>query len=115
MNYLRFFGLSFLLYLGHASAGQAQPMDEPSTISELCQQAIAKARPILRNGVSNYPSHRSCFSCHHQALPIFAWGATIPNFNDLEALTEFPEADLERDLARQATRFTIDSFSPKNE
>jgi N-acyl-D-amino-acid deacylase len=34
--------------------------------------AIQKANAILKKGVENYPSHRSCFSCHHQALPLFA-------------------------------------------
>ncbi len=115
MTYLRFLGLSLLLLLGHASTCRAQPLDEPSSVAELCQQAIAKARPILRNGVRNYPSHRSCFSCHHQALPIFAWGAAIPAPREITASTEFPESTLEFDLAKQASRFTIDSFSPKNE
>lgn len=34
--------------------------------------AIARGHQVLRKGVANYPENRSCFSCHHQTLPLLA-------------------------------------------
>jgi N-acyl-D-amino-acid deacylase len=36
--------------------------------------AIAKGLRRVAQGASSYPKHRQCFSCHHQALPIFVLG-----------------------------------------
>lgn len=33
---------------------------------------IARATELMTKGVKSYPEHRSCFSCHHQALPLLA-------------------------------------------
>lgn len=33
---------------------------------------IARASQLMIKGVNSYPEHRSCFSCHHQALPLMA-------------------------------------------
>src|SRR6516162_896650 len=33
--------------------------------------AIAKGLRRVEQGAANYPRQRQCFSCHHQALPIF--------------------------------------------
>ncbi len=35
--------------------------------------AIEKGLAVLRRGVDNYPNHRQCFSCHHQAIPLLAF------------------------------------------
>src|SRR5262245_37267858 len=32
--------------------------------------AIAKGLKRVAQGVSNYPKHRRCFSCHHQAMSV---------------------------------------------
>lgn len=32
--------------------------------------AVEKALPGILRGANEYPEHRSCFSCHHQALPL---------------------------------------------
>jgi N-acyl-D-amino-acid deacylase len=39
------------------------------------QSAIEKGLQRLEQGVANYPKHRQCFSCHHQAMAIFSMTA----------------------------------------
>ena len=34
--------------------------------------AIAKALPLLEKGAAGHVAQRTCFSCHHQALPVLA-------------------------------------------
>ena len=34
---------------------------------------IARGIDRISTGVDNYPKHRECFSCHHQAVPLFAF------------------------------------------
>ena len=34
--------------------------------------AIERGYKIIEAGVDNYPNHRKCFSCHHQALPLLS-------------------------------------------
>ena len=41
--------------------------DEPSV-----KAAVEKAVKRLETGVANYPKHRQCFSCHHQAMAVFS-------------------------------------------
>jgi N-acyl-D-amino-acid deacylase len=36
------------------------------------RQAIERGIDLLRGSVDRYPQHRQCFSCHHQAVPLFA-------------------------------------------
>jgi N-acyl-D-amino-acid deacylase len=36
------------------------------------RQAIERGIELLRGSVDRYPQHRQCFSCHHQAVPLFA-------------------------------------------
>jgi N-acyl-D-amino-acid deacylase len=51
----------------------------PSLVKQLANgpqtvdQAIERAMVVLEKAVVNYPQHRSCFSCHHQALPQLAF------------------------------------------
>ena len=60
---------------------------------------------ILKRGVANYPKHRDCFSCHHQALPLFAirMGDAVQgqseNRESMERIEQFSKASLGRDLA----------------
>src|SRR5262249_26400197 len=37
--------------------------------------AIEKALRRIEQGVTNYPKHRQCFSCHHQAMAVFSMTA----------------------------------------
>src|SRR5438552_15795783 len=36
--------------------------------------ALARGVPLLEKSARNYPAHRKCFACHHQALPLLAIG-----------------------------------------
>jgi hypothetical protein len=39
-------------------------------LSVRARQAVEAALPGILRGSANYPKHRSCFSCHHQAQPL---------------------------------------------
>ncbi|WP_435010167.1 hypothetical protein P12x_001397 [Tundrisphaera lichenicola] len=41
---------------------------EPSAI----RSAVVKALPPILKSIREYPDHRECFSCHHQAMPALA-------------------------------------------
>ncbi|MEI8214214.1 MAG: prenyltransferase/squalene oxidase repeat-containing protein [Planctomycetota bacterium] len=41
------------------------------------RRAIERSIELLRGSVDRYPSHRDCFSCHHQALPLFAFRSAV--------------------------------------
>jgi hypothetical protein len=64
-----------------------------------------KGLEILKRGVANYPKHRDCFSCHHQALPLFAirMGDAVQgqseNRESMDRIEQFSKASLGRDLA----------------
>jgi len=36
------------------------------------RQAVEKALPLIQSSATEFTKHRDCFSCHHQALPVFA-------------------------------------------
>jgi N-acyl-D-amino-acid deacylase len=36
------------------------------------KSAIEKGLARIETGVTNYPKHRQCFSCHHQAMAVFS-------------------------------------------
>jgi N-acyl-D-amino-acid deacylase len=44
----------------------ADPQSDPVV------QAVEKGLSVLERGAKEYPSHQSCFSCHHQTLPLLA-------------------------------------------
>jgi len=46
----------------------AEPPPRPDTI----RSAVAKGLKIIQRSATNYPTHRKCFSCHHQSLPVLA-------------------------------------------
>jgi len=75
----------------------ALPGDEPeSPKPEAVRLAVRKALPLILKSVGEYPEHRDCFSCHHQAVPVLALstararGFAIPPeaINDPVDLTE---------------------------
>lgn len=35
-------------------------------------QAVSLSLPLLQKSLAEYPRHNSCFSCHHQGVPMFA-------------------------------------------
>jgi Squalene-hopene cyclase C-terminal domain len=52
----------------HGAGLLAQERPEPAKI----KGAIAKALPLLQKGAAGHVDKRTCFSCHHQALPVLA-------------------------------------------
>src|SRR5688500_3056935 len=44
---------------------------EPPKLSEL-RSAASRGLELVKRAAANYPSHRECFSCHHQTLPMLA-------------------------------------------
>jgi N-acyl-D-amino-acid deacylase len=47
----------------------------PSLGDESVKSAIEKGLKRIEAGVANYPKHRQCFSCHHQAMAVFSMTA----------------------------------------
>lgn len=75
-------------------AGEPDPLDV----------AIHKGVSVLQKGVNNYPTHRKCFSCHHQTLPLFAI-----------SLAEKDRKLKQPEIKSCIDDFTHESFAGKNE
>jgi Squalene-hopene cyclase C-terminal domain len=45
---------------------------EPEPTPVQIKTAVTKSIPLLQTSAGEYVKHRECFSCHHQALPLFA-------------------------------------------
>lgn len=56
-----------LLGFGFPFAAWADTPPDPAV-----KTAIEKALKRIEAGVTNYPKHRQCFSCHHQAMAVFS-------------------------------------------
>jgi N-acyl-D-amino-acid deacylase len=54
---------SFLLSNGHLCAEDRAPPNS---------DAVTRGLAIVQKAAVNYPTHRQCFSCHHQTLPLLA-------------------------------------------
>jgi N-acyl-D-amino-acid deacylase len=50
--------------------GQAELPPGPS--AERLRQAVERGLKVVAKAARSYPEHRSCFSCHHQTLPVLA-------------------------------------------
>lgn len=60
--------LSGLLALLVISSVRAQETPAQAKIV----QAVNLSLPLLQKSLAEYPRHNSCFSCHHQGIPLFA-------------------------------------------
>src|SRR3954453_20055729 len=78
----------------------AEPAPRDSEVKEAVKQGLA----LVQKAAANYPAHRSCFSCHHQTLPMLAmiWARERGIAADTGLLQE--QAD-----------FTLESFQDKRE
>jgi hypothetical protein len=56
-------------FLGLAPAVRAGD-DGPT--AEGIRGAVEKGLALIQKGAAEYPKHRDCFSCHHQAMPVLA-------------------------------------------
>lgn len=61
-------GLSIPLLLAISGASRAD--DQLSDGREKMIAAVERGVTIIEAGARNYPTHRKCFACHHQTLPL---------------------------------------------
>src|SRR5436190_394811 len=40
--------------------------------SEPVRQAVVRSLSLIQKSMAEYPRNRTCFSCHHQGVPMFA-------------------------------------------
>src|SRR5947209_9858137 len=45
---------------------------EPAPSATEVRDAVAKALPPIQKGSAGHMAHRTCFACHHQAVPVLA-------------------------------------------
>lgn len=83
------------------STTQDQAMDG------VLDQAIDRATEVIDKGIASYPEHRSCFSCHHQALPLLA--KSVGNVH----LDTSRKSFYDDRLTREIFEFTERAFSAK--
>jgi len=48
---------------------------EPAPAEKEIRAAVSKALPLIRKGSAGHMAQRTCFACHHQAIPILAMTA----------------------------------------
>ncbi len=65
MNTVTFFAVAL------GSMLQANPMFAENDTEQI-RAAVTGGLRIVQKAAKNYPDHRSCFSCHHQTLPMMA-------------------------------------------
>ncbi len=64
-----------MLLAGFIFTAAARAGDSPSALpanNEAVRAAIEKGLQRVETGVKNYPKHRQCFSCHHQAMAVLS-------------------------------------------
>ncbi len=79
-----------LAVAGLLVARAADAQDKPS--AERTMAAVKLGLPLIEQAAGRYPTHRKCFSCHHQTLPALAMNAGCA---DLEAAEKFAKAQAE--------------------
>jgi len=63
--------LACLLFFPLAMIAKADSSDSPAS-REVLRDAVGRGLAIVQKAAREYPQHRSCFSCHHQTLPMLA-------------------------------------------
>ncbi len=101
-----------------SAAGNSEP--EAASISGLTNalvpaspaisDALQRALAILKTGARNYPEHRSCFSCHHQTLPVLTM--SLMGRSDV---SELPAGFADSEAVRSIKQFTMEAFDGKRE
>ncbi len=89
----------FLILLGVGCVVSSTAVASEPT-PEAIKSALDKAIPLIKGSTVEYPKHRQCFSCHHQAVPVFALKLARSrgfDVNDqaIRSIAEHTEADLE--------------------
>ncbi len=75
------------------------PDDDPAPEAPAIRASVQKALPLLVASLTEYPKHRDCFSCHHQAVPTLALSTARARGFDVDpeviaSAAEHTEADL---------------------
>src|SRR6516165_1787689 len=65
--------------------------------------AVTKALKRIEQGVTNYPKHRQCFSCHHQAMGVLAMTAAQKHGFEVDA-----------ELIKKQIDFSLKTFRSKS-
>ena len=93
--------------------GRVQDQSASSIESERqtrIREALQRGFQIIRTGAKNYPEHRQCFSCHHQALPLLAL-----SLEGNEAWRRDPKRFHKAETTQSILEFTETSFGHKRE
>jgi N-acyl-D-amino-acid deacylase len=61
--------IGLLLANAHASRADERPTDE---VRKQAAAAVERGVAVVEKAARNYPTHRKCFACHHQTLPLLA-------------------------------------------
>ncbi len=106
-----FITMAVLLVLG-ALNSLLDAAPQATTLEEVPESEVATAiergYEVIRTGVKNYPEHRECFSCHHQALPLLAFSLSGRKILEADS-TKFAKSD----VTQAILKFTEESFEPK--
>ena len=78
------------------------PALRAETAPEAVKTAIEKGLRRIEQGVINYPKHRQCFSCHHQAMAVLTMTAAQERGFTVDA-----------ELLKKVTDFSLRSFRNK--
>lgn len=93
------------LSLAHAFIGSAPLLAADKAIeSAKVIRAVAAAIAAIEKGTLNYADQRSCFTCHHQTLPMLA-----------QAAARAGGFKINEDLFRQQTKITHDGFKNRHD
>ena len=87
------------LFLLLASVVRAD--DSPRPDRAALRDAAAKGLRIVAKAAENYPHHRTCFSCHHQTLPMLALVAAEARGLDADAALVAAQAEFSRESFRE--------------
>ncbi len=79
--------------------------DTPARPPQQVRRAVERSLSLMQKSLSEYPRHATCFSCHHQGVPMFTlalarshgYASAIDN-NVVEAVVRHTSADLRSDL-----------------
>jgi N-acyl-D-amino-acid deacylase len=71
--------------------------DEPA--GDPVKEAVNRGLHVVEKAARNYPHHRSCFSCHHQTLPMLAMVSTRGR-----------GIKVDEELLQAQAEFSLDSF-----
>src|SRR3954451_22629955 len=76
----------------------------PPLPQETIRDSVRRGLQIVQKAATHYPQHRSCFSCHHQTLPMMAMVKARAH-----------GVAIEKGLLNEQAEFSVDSFREKTE